>query len=177
MSAADDARDHDELTRAGVAHEESDVHLFPLLGFYAVLVVAAIMIHVIVWGLMSSLERPGAPRPSRAIPFVAEPGSPPPGPQFEALRPGRFRGALIQADPAAELREMRQREDQVLETWTVDPATGTTRMPIERAMEMFAAAEGRSTETRERTVSSPALSIAPTDAGRRDTQPKTSEAP
>jgi hypothetical protein len=63
----------------------------------------------------------------------------PPLPKLpEARQPYEIKGPRLQADPAAELIEMRAEEDHRLSTWGwADEANGLAQVPIERAMELL----------------------------------------
>jgi hypothetical protein len=51
---------------------------------------------------------------------------------------------LLQADPAADLRAFRAREDSILDGYGwIDRDAGRVRVPIERAMEIWARRSGR----------------------------------
>ena len=126
------------LDNPAVSHELSDVPLRGLLVFFAFLVVAAIVIHFMVWMLMMALEGPGPPERGQARPFVAQPGAPPPGPQFERLLPAS--GVPIQqVDPAEELRRFRQREQARLRAWGWQESADGLALPVDRALDALAA--------------------------------------
>lgn len=69
---------------------------------------------------------------------LEEANDPPPPALEEAREAYAPPGPLLQADPEAELVDLRAREELILETWAwVDKDAGVARVPIERAMELL----------------------------------------
>lgn len=69
---------------------------------------------------------------------LVEAKDPPPPALAEAQEPYDPPAPRLQADPAAELVELREREDLILATWGwVDKEGGVAQVPIERAMELL----------------------------------------
>jgi hypothetical protein len=110
-----------------VAHEHSDVNVRGILVFTASLLVAAIVIHVLIWLLFDLL----AEREARANP-------PPPAliGRRESPMPPEPR---LQPSPTQALKDMRAGEDAWLNSYgVVDPLAGVVRLPIGRAIELTA---------------------------------------
>ena len=63
----------------------------------------------------------------------------PPLPKLpEARQPYEVKGPRLQADPPADMRALRQQENETLNQWGwTDETNGVARIPIERAMEML----------------------------------------
>lgn len=71
---------------------------------------------------------------------LEEAKDPPPPALFEARVPHTPPGPRLQADPQAELVELRAREDLILGSYSwVDKESGVAQVPIERAMELLVA--------------------------------------
>ena len=69
---------------------------------------------------------------------LVEAKDPPPPALVEASAPYEPPAPRLQADPAAELVELRAREELILGTWAwVDEEAGVAQVPIERAMELL----------------------------------------
>lgn len=162
-------------TGGATGHETSDVSLRGLLAFLAVLLTTGAVIFVLVWGLMFSLAKPGSARkqPVTEFPAISAPALAVPESNTNERR--RLPEPLIEVTPASDLRALREREDRILDTWTSDPATGTTRMPIERAMELLVSdsSNAPSTPTSKPAAPAPAAPepVAPEPAA---TEPKAS---
>jgi hypothetical protein len=141
---------HTGLDNPDVAHERTDVSLRALLAFLAALLVAAVVIHIAVWLLMRAWQRPPADSaPSEAPPYeaapferpwLADPGTPPPGDQFDELvrRPGTE--PLLQVDPVHEMDALRARENETLRRWGwQETPAGTLELPVDRALRLLEA--------------------------------------
>lgn len=117
---------HDDGTdNPAVHHEESDVNLRGILGFAAVLIVAAVMIHVGVWLLFGFFESRAAHRAAPEYPLAAGTSSRvPPEPR-------------LQTNPRQDLSDLRANEDAILTGYGwVDRGAGVVRIPIEEAMKL-----------------------------------------
>jgi len=150
---------------SGIAHETSDVPLRPLLIFILVLFVIGAVMHVAVWRFMSVTMAPGVSGAERALPFSAVPRPPVPAQPIERLLPDPVPQPQLQVDPSADLQQLREREERILQTWTTDPDSGRTRMPIERAMKRLV--ERAAASASPPIVTTPRLAAPPTDAGGR----------
>jgi hypothetical protein len=110
---------------SGVHHEESDVDIRAILTFAAGLVVAAVVIHLLVWGLFRYLNASEAAQPQAVYPLAIEQeGRLPPEPR-------------LQTNPREDMRELRASEDETLTTYGwVDRNAGVVRIPIDEAMKL-----------------------------------------
>src|SRR5438067_9402746 len=118
--ATDDGSDN-----PAVHHEESDVNIRAILGFGAVLIVAAVVIHFGVWLLFGFFENREARRVAPEYPLAAAAAARvPPEPR-------------LQINPREDLRELRENEDAILNGYGwVDTNAGIVRIPIDEAMKL-----------------------------------------
>ena len=97
--------------------------------FYSVagLVVVAVVVHLLIWGLIKGFDRFDTRRDPAPSPLPqANVQPPPPGPQ-------------LQATPELDLLKLRQIEDQQLgRAGWIDQRQGTVHVPIDVAMEVIA---------------------------------------
>jgi hypothetical protein len=105
-------------------HETSDVNIRAILAFGAALIVAAAIIHLLVWLLFAYFESRQTSA-AREFPLAAEQQNRvPPAPR-------------LQTDPRDEMRELREREEAVLRSYGwVNKDAGIVRLPIEEAMKL-----------------------------------------
>jgi hypothetical protein len=112
------------------AYETRDVRLRPLVVFIAGLTVVGLFTYLVIFVLFRLFSG----QASREDAQVAPPSSisrPAPAPGEERLPPE----PRIQANPAADMRSLRQQEDAVLTTYGwVDRQAGIARIPIDVAM-------------------------------------------
>ena len=104
-------------------HETSDMNpkyiAYSALG----LVVAAIVIQVLIWWMFHRFEQAQARREIQ--PTLVE-------------APKRAPEPRLQVSPQDDLQELLRQENQILNTYGwIDRGTGTARIPIERAMQLF----------------------------------------
>ena len=93
-----------------------------VIGLVVLLVVSGVLMLVLSRGLRESL--------------VA--ADPPPPRLPEARRPYEIKGPLLQADPPADMSELRAQEEAILNRWAwTDEAQGMAQVPIDRAMELL----------------------------------------
>lgn len=119
-------RHTEDGTSVEAGHEKSDVSIGAIVKFGIGLTVAAVVIHVALWGLFQLLEDREAKR-DRPLPALAAAGlrRTPPEPRLEP-------------DPLLPRRRMAAEEDAALTTYGwVDREAGIVRIPIERAMELL----------------------------------------
>lgn len=115
------AERHDE-------HEESRFNIRAYVWFVIAFVLVGAVLQVIVWVFLGALVQRA---PSAAVSPLARDAPGPPEP--------RLQGSQVHPNtPAQDLREMRQREEQVLTGygWT-DREAGLARIPIARAMDLL----------------------------------------
>jgi len=108
-----------------VHHETSDVNIRGVLAFAGGLIVAAVIIHLMVWLLFGYFTGREAARVPRAYPLaVTEENRLPPEPR-------------LQTNPRQDLRDLRTQEEGVLENYGwVDKNAGVVRIPIGEAMKL-----------------------------------------
>jgi hypothetical protein len=111
---------------AGDAHREtSDVNIRAILGFGAALVIAAVIIHALIWLLFTFFQRQENQAATRLFPLAAE--------QQNRLPPE----PRLQTDPQGDLRDLRQREDAILRSYGwISKDAGAVRLPIEDAIRL-----------------------------------------
>jgi hypothetical protein len=106
--------------------ETSDVSVAGVLGFGAGLIVAAALIHFLVWLLFMYFSSREAQRVTPTYPLAAG--------QIERLPPE----PRLQTNPREDLRDLRAQEDAVLGSYgLVDKAAGVVRIPIDEAMRLI----------------------------------------
>jgi len=108
-----------------VEHEGSDVNVRAILGFAAGLIVAAALIHFIVWLLFLYLSGTETTRDTPDFPLAAGQATRvPPEPR-------------LQITPREDLRALRAREEEILGSYGwVDKTTGVVRIPIDEAIKL-----------------------------------------
>ena len=108
-----------------VSHEGTDVNVRAILGWGAGLLVAAVLIHFVVWLLFLYLSGRETTRDAVDYPLAAGQATRvPPEPR-------------LQTTPREDLRELRAREDEILNSYGwVDKPTGVVRIPIDEAMKL-----------------------------------------
>jgi flagellar biosynthesis/type III secretory pathway M-ring protein FliF/YscJ len=113
----------EESGNPSVHHETSDANVRGILMFAAALIVAAIVIHLLVWVLFRFMDAQQEANDSLQYPLAA---------QQETREPPEPR---LQTNPREDLRELREQEHQVLSTYGwVDKNAGVVRIPIDEAM-------------------------------------------
>ena len=119
-------RHTEDGTSVEAGHEKSDVSIGGIVKFGIGLAVAALLIHVAMWGLFRVLETRVGKR-DRAIPPLVEAAlrRTPPEPRLER-------------DALSPRRRIRAEESAALTTYAwVDRGAGIVRIPIERAMDLL----------------------------------------
>lgn len=114
--------DHDN---PDVHHEASDVNVRAILGFGAGLLVAAVLIHLMVWLLFLYFSGRETTRDAADYPLAAGQATRvPPEPR-------------LQTNPREDMRALRAREEEILSSYGwVDKTTGVVRIPIDEAMKL-----------------------------------------
>ncbi|HSK10414.1 MAG TPA: hypothetical protein VK911_12620 [Vicinamibacterales bacterium] len=110
----------------GMQHETRDFSTRVVVIFGISLLVAALVIHVVIWWLYVYLGRANERAYTRQYPLapVGAP-APPPAPR-------------LQTRPREEMKSMRAAEDEVLSGYGwADPNAGRVRIPIDRAMQLL----------------------------------------
>ena len=112
------------------AYETRDVKVRPLAVFVAGLAVAAIAIYLVVYLIIRLFSAQAANQDAQFQPVAGQ--TPPAAPGQERLPPE----PRIQANPAADLKTLRDQEDAMLTTYGwVDARGGVVRVPIDVAMQ------------------------------------------
>ena len=108
-----------------VRHEGTDVNVRAILGWGAGLLVAAVLIHFVVWLLFLYLSGRETTRDAVDYPLAAGQATRvPPEPR-------------LQTTPREDLRALRAREQEILSSYGwVDKPTGVVRIPIDEAMKL-----------------------------------------
>ena len=105
------------------AHETRDINLKPVALFLVALVLTLICVHFVVLATLHFyIRHQSTPEPATLVKV----------PPVEWVGPGLLVNAPVQ------LREMREREDQILNSsgW-IDRSLGVVRIPIDRAMDLI----------------------------------------
>jgi hypothetical protein len=119
-------RHTEDGTSVEAGHEKSDVSIGAIVKFGIGLAVAAVVIHVALWGLFELLETRESRRDT-PLPPLAAAGlrRTPPEPRLEP-------------DALVSRRRMQAEEREALTTYGwVDKRAGVVRLPIERAMDLL----------------------------------------
>jgi hypothetical protein len=107
-------------------HEHTDANVWLIVQFAIWLTVAAIATHVLMWGMFKWFVNDRTEAQVVEFPLAA---------QQERRLPA---GARLQAIPANEIYEFRQRENaELTEYGWVDRNAGTVRIPVEQAKELL----------------------------------------
>ena len=110
-------------------HETSDMNPKYIVYFAGGLVIVAIVIQVALWWMFHRFEQAQARREIR--PTLVE-------------APKRVPEPRLQVSPQDDLQELLRQENQILGTYGwIDRGTGTARVPIDRAMQLFLEKEKR----------------------------------
>ena len=119
-------RHTEDGTSVEPGHETSDVSIGAIVKFGIGLAVAALLIHVVMWGLFRVMDAREGKRDRPIPPLVAAAlRRTPPEPRLER-------------DALSPRRRMQVEEDTALTTYGwVDRDAGIVRIPIERAMEIL----------------------------------------
>jgi len=119
----------DDGKSESTAYETRDVKIRPLVVFVAGLTVVALATYLVVYVIIRLFSAQAAKEDARLAPSSG---------QVQAVAPGEERlppEPRIQANPAADLRTLRDQEDAVLTTYGwADAPGGAVRVPIEVAM-------------------------------------------
>ncbi len=110
-------------------HETSDMDPKYVVYFAVGLVIVGILIQVALWWMFRRFEQAQARRESQ--PKLVESAKRVPEPR-------------LQVSPQDDLQELLRQENQILTTYGwIDRRTGTARIPIDRAMQLFLEKEKR----------------------------------
>jgi hypothetical protein len=105
-----------------LVHNESDVDVRAIVGFGIALLVVGAVVHLLLWLLFAYFSAEASRIPREFPLAAAEQQQLPPEPR-------------LQANPREDLREFRQREDAILNSYGwVDKGAGIARIPIDEAI-------------------------------------------
>ena len=116
-----------ELHNRGVSSEERDINARAVTRFGIALTAIVTVSCFMLWFVFDQFSAREAARNTRPSTLIQQQGATqPPAPR-------------LQANPPAELKQVREDEDAVLNTYGwVDPQHGVVRLPISRAMDLAA---------------------------------------
>lgn len=115
-----------KIENESVAYEKRDVNVRVILWTGVIIIISAILIHAAVWWLFTTFNRQEAHKARPPATLVNVRRQPPPEPR-------------LQADPPADLNQMRAVENSELHTYAwIDRQKGRVRIPIEQAMRLVA---------------------------------------
>ena len=110
-------------------HETSDMNPKYVLYFACGLVIVAVLVQIGLWWLFHRFEQAQARREVQPTLVAA---------------PKRVPEPRLQVSPQDDLQDLLRRENQILDTYGwIDRGTGTARIPIDRAMQLFLRKEKR----------------------------------
>lgn len=131
------ATDHSMNTNPEVTYERRDLGARNILLFFAVLAVAGVTVHFIVWGIYGFFDREilaVQPQTNPIKPYAETP-------RAELLQNtpmvnlDQFGGPRLQSDEPADMRTLNQMEDRVLRGNAWVDQKGTVHLPIDVAMD------------------------------------------
>jgi hypothetical protein len=135
----------DENSTGHGSFERRDVGIAGVLYFLAGLAFAGLIVHFVVTGLYSQLQKRSEAQQTPVSPLVTN------APQDTRHLPPQYNGNYadylkknfpppqLEIDERTELNNDRLREEQILSTYGwVDQKAGTARIPIDRAMDLIA---------------------------------------
>jgi len=115
----------DRVEHPAAHHEQSDVNLAGILLFAGGLIVTALLIHLLVWGLFRFFDAREAHQKPAEFPLAIQ--------QENRLPPE----PRLQTNPRQDLQDFRAHEDAILTTYGwVDRNAGVVRIPISEAMKL-----------------------------------------
>jgi hypothetical protein len=133
-----------------VEYEREDLRPATIFAFFVALIILGVLIQFVVAGMLHLFEKYNAIHQPRQNPLV----------QVESdtrkVTPGdiqKFPQPRLEDNERRELRQFRLGEEQTLNGYSVDAANATTRIPIDRAMQLIVE---RGLPTRPQTGSVPA---------------------
>ena len=127
MSDQHHGPDLSTLRNPGVDYERSDASVRGVVWFLVVLTISGILIHLVLAAMYKYFAGPEVSL------YLHQPA----GEVYS--KPPAIPEPRLQPDPVAENNEMREHQDQQLNTYGwVDQGTGVAHIPIERAMDLVA---------------------------------------
>jgi hypothetical protein len=129
---------HPANTTGNGGYERSDIGVAGVLYFLAGLAVAGVLIHFVVTGLYSYLEKRSEAGQVPVSPLVTN--APADTRHISRDYPqGAFPNPKLEEDERGQLNDIRLKEEQTLSTYDyIDQKAGTVRIPIDRAMDLVA---------------------------------------
>ncbi len=116
---------HSDYDNPAVHHETSDVNIRGILVFAVGLIVAAVIIHALIWLMFRALDASASRKVTPQYPLaITQENRLPPEPR-------------LQTNPRQDLNDLRTAEEQVLESYGwVDKNKGVVRIPIDEAIKL-----------------------------------------
>ena len=151
---------HPANTTGNGGYERSDIGVAGVLYFLVGLAVAGVLVHFVVTGLYSYLEKRSEAGQVAVSPLVTNA----PADTRHILRDypqSAFPTPKLEEDERGQLNDIRLKEEQTLSTYDyIDEKAGTVRIPIDRAMDLIAE-RGLPVRTQAAPASAPAESSKP----------------
>lgn len=147
--------DVSHIRNVEVTHERSDISVRGVLTFVVALTIAAIVIHIGMWGLFRFFERQEAKGPPPGPMALSQQERLPPEPRLQAAPGFEVRledGQKIElgkAAPQTEYRILRQQWEENLKTGLKDQSGNVVGMPIDAAIDKVLSGEGLPTRINE----------------------------
>jgi hypothetical protein len=106
-------------------HESGDINFRSVIGFGLALIVVAVVVHLVIWGMFAFFDAREARHVEPEYPLaVTQTAKTPPEPR-------------LQVNPRQDLRDLRDQEEQILGSYGwVDKNAGTVRIPIDEAIRL-----------------------------------------
>ena len=129
--------DQEHLENPETSYERRDLSTHGVLMFLISLAIAAVLIHIVLWGMYAYLDkfqqrRQPSPNPLAAVHSEVNPPTPRTVQEFPQPR--------LQPDPVADLNKFRAQEEEILNSYGwVDKSQNIAHIPIERAMDVLVA--------------------------------------
>ena len=146
--------DVSHIRNVEVTHERSDINVWGVLAFVAVLPASAIVIHVGIWLLFDYFDKQQAREPGPGPMALTKQERLPPEPRLQSapgfhltLEDGQTRN-LERAVPQAEYRVLRQQWEENLKTGLKDQSGKVVGMPIDQAIDKIVSGEGLPSRTK-----------------------------
>ena len=119
----------------GITYERRDLSSRGVLTFLIVLAVAAVLVHVVLWGAYKYVSRHNVQPPLVPATVANDSGTVQPAGNPRAT----FPAPRLQADPVGDLERFRTAEDAALNSYGwADQANGRVHIPIEQAINLVA---------------------------------------
>jgi hypothetical protein len=117
-----------------VEYERQDLSPASIFSFFIALIVVGVLIQFVVVGMLHLFEKYNVTHQPRQNPLVKAET------ETRKVTPAdiqKFPQPRLEDNERRELRDFRLSEEQALNSYAVDAASGTTRIPIDRAMRLI----------------------------------------